>query len=335
MNVYGGEVYSNGQKITPEHLHILKKIETKEATCAETGISTAYYVCDWENGCGKYFADESAVTELTAEQVAGYVISAKGHDFTSGIFKNNEDGTHSQKCAGCDEYGAAENHVFVDGICVCGAEDPNKPECEIISVTEITEPTVGSYVTLEFLIAKPVAKLQFVTKNGNTFTYSATSGRTISIVNNVDGTQTWQVEIMVYRQSDTYSLHIKDAKTGWSDNYYEYTLADTHDYKAVVTSCELPTEITEGAAIKAGVHDIVIKTNKNVSKVQFAYNGETATYTPGSAKANVVEEDDCLVWTISQNFYVIGENITYNVRTRTATTSFEDSGISFTVNVTK
>ena len=262
-------------------------------------------------------------------------ISEHVHSFTSGVYKDNGDGTHSQKCTDCDEYGVTENHIFTDGVCVCGAEDPNKPECEIISVTEVTEPTVGSYATLEFLIAKPVAKLQFVTKNGNTFTYSATSGRTLSIVNNDDGTQTWQVEIMVYRQSDTYSLHIKDAKTGWSDNYYEYTLADTHDYKAVVTSCELPTEITEGAAIKAGVHDIVIKTNKNVSKVQFAYNGETATYTPGSAKANVVEEDDCLVWTISQNFYVIGENITYNVRTRTATTSFEDSGISFTVNVTR
>ena len=260
-------------------------------------------------------------------------ISEHIHSFTSEVYIDNGDGTHSQKCTDCDEYGTAENHIFVDGACICGAKI--KPDCEIISVTEVTEPAVGSYVTLEFLIAKPVAKLQFVTKNGNTFTYSATSGRTISIVNNDDGTQTWQVEIMVYRQSDTYSLHIKDAKTGWSDNYYEYTLADTHDYKAVVTSCELPPEITEGAAIKAGQHDIVIKTNKDVTKVQFVYNGETATYTPSSARAKVVEEDDCLVWTISQNFYVIGEGITYNVKTRTATTSFEDSGISFTVSVTR
>ena len=255
------------------------------------------------------------------------------HSFTSGVYKDNGDGTHSQKCTDCDEYGTAENHIFVDGVCICGAKI--KPDCEIISVTEVTEPAVGSYVTLEFLIAKPVAKLQFVDKSGNTFTYSTTSDHTLNIVNNDDGTQVWTVEIMVYRQSDTYSLHIKDVKTGWSDIYYEYTLADTHDYKAIVSSCELPPEITEGAAIKAGQHDIVIKTNKDVSKVQFAYNGETATYTPSSARASVVEEDDCLVWTISQNFYVIGENITYTVRTRTAATSFEDSEISFTVNVTR
>ncbi len=46
--------------------------------------------------------------------------SAHTHDFT-GDYVDNGDGTHSRKCTECDEVGEAENHTFVNHICVCGA----------------------------------------------------------------------------------------------------------------------------------------------------------------------------------------------------------------------
>ena len=124
VHVYGGEVYSNGNRVDIEHQHKLTKIEAREATCTETGISEAYYVCDWEEGCGKYFADESAATELTAEQVAEFIIPIT-HNYTSDIYYDNGDGTHSQKCSLCGMSSSTkERHTFVNGVCsICGADN--------------------------------------------------------------------------------------------------------------------------------------------------------------------------------------------------------------------
>lgn len=44
-----------------------------------------------------------------------------GHSYT-GDYKDNGDGTHSQKCVnGCDGYSGAVEHDYTDGKCVCGA----------------------------------------------------------------------------------------------------------------------------------------------------------------------------------------------------------------------
>ena len=48
------------------------------------------------------------------------VIPETVHSFT-GKYIDNGDGTHSQKCAYCDENGVAENHTFENHTCVCGA----------------------------------------------------------------------------------------------------------------------------------------------------------------------------------------------------------------------
>lgn len=60
--------------------------------------------------------------------VCGYEISrtnvevpAGGHEY---VYTDNGDGTHTVTCTGCD-YNAVEDHNFVDGVCVCGAEEPS------------------------------------------------------------------------------------------------------------------------------------------------------------------------------------------------------------------
>ena len=68
------------------------------ATCTSDGTKTA--VCDY--GCG----EQSTVAD-TGTKLA--------HDFT-GEVKTNNDGTHSYKCTGCDEYGAAASCTYSSSV---------------------------------------------------------------------------------------------------------------------------------------------------------------------------------------------------------------------------
>lgn len=121
ISVYDAQVTSNGTPLESGHMHHMTKVEAKDATCTEAGNTTTYYVCTGDHSCGKSFSDPDAVNELTAEQVAGYVITALGHSFTSEKYSNNNNGTHSEKCIRCNKYGNAEPHELVNGKCTkCG-----------------------------------------------------------------------------------------------------------------------------------------------------------------------------------------------------------------------
>lgn len=75
------------------HQHKMTKVDKKDATCTEAGVSKTYYKCE---SCGKYFEDESGAVEIT--DVDSLAIPAKGHN-------------------------------YVDGKCtVCGASSESKPE---------------------------------------------------------------------------------------------------------------------------------------------------------------------------------------------------------------
>ena len=140
LHIYGEDVTSNGVKVIPEHLHRLVAFPVKEATCTEDGNSTAYYRCTGEKSCGKYYADGGAEEELTAEEVNGYVVSALGHSFTSGEYKDNGDGTHLQKCIRCDEYGGEQEHDPLSGVYVDNGNGTHSLKCSdcgaVISTTE-------------------------------------------------------------------------------------------------------------------------------------------------------------------------------------------------------
>ena len=63
----------------------------------------------------------SSFTDFTVYYTDGTLV----HDFT-GDYKDCENGKHQQKCTKCDAYGEAEDHTYVDGYCVCDAEDPSE-----------------------------------------------------------------------------------------------------------------------------------------------------------------------------------------------------------------
>ena len=87
----------------PTHTHTLNKVEAKDATCTEDGISTTYYVCEGEGSCGKYFSDENGENEISAETAQGYTIGKMGHNFT-GNYINYEGNKWAKKCSRCDTY---------------------------------------------------------------------------------------------------------------------------------------------------------------------------------------------------------------------------------------
>ncbi|MGM9552679.1 MAG: hypothetical protein ACI3V2_00100, partial [Faecousia sp.] len=96
--------------------HTIELVEAVPATCTTDG-NDAYYKC---SVCGALFADAEGTTAIDAIPT----ISATGHSYT---YTDNGDGTHTVGCENCD-YSLVEDHTFVDGTCVCGAnEGPAEP----------------------------------------------------------------------------------------------------------------------------------------------------------------------------------------------------------------
>lgn len=79
----------------------------KPATCTEDG-NEAYYVCDGDNGCGKYFWDEAGTDEITDEN--SVVISMTGHNWGT-AWDHKEEKGHAHKCQNCDAHDELQGHT--------------------------------------------------------------------------------------------------------------------------------------------------------------------------------------------------------------------------------
>ena len=100
--------------------HVNTTTTTVEATCTENGTVTV--TCD---ACGEVLSTE--------------VIESTGHDYT---YTNNGE-NHTVVCSNGCGYSATEDHTYVNGSCVCGAE-------EVIVPAEPTEVTVKISHTVSF-----------------------------------------------------------------------------------------------------------------------------------------------------------------------------------------
>lgn len=103
---YGGFSmnYSTAVEVTeenpPAHVHNLTKIEGKEPTCTAAG-NMEYWYCE---DCGKYFADQDAVTELSEKDT---ILSMKEHEWETEYTVDKEPtateaGSKSIHCKHCD-----------------------------------------------------------------------------------------------------------------------------------------------------------------------------------------------------------------------------------------
>lgn len=267
-----------------------------------------------------YTALEAAIASINGYDEADWT-EASWADFAAAVEAGEEEGLKAETQEDIDAYTAAivaKREALVEFV----------QDSEIISVTEKTTPVVGTLVTLEVLVSKPATKIQFVNEDGGTETYYDGYDHVDSITNNDDGTQTWIIKKMVRTPSETYKVFPKFGKV-WDTKDYRYILKDTHDYDGTIYSIEVADEID--GVLYQGRHETVVKTGIDVIKVQFAYDGVTATYTVDNAK--VEEKDGYLYWTINFNYCRIGSGLTYVLNGRTTTTAFEKSDVSYVVEV--
>ncbi|MCD8346811.1 MAG: cadherin-like beta sandwich domain-containing protein, partial [Lachnospiraceae bacterium] len=89
--------YKTSSTFTYTHTHSLTYVGAQDATCTENG-NKEYWYC---SGCGKYFNDSDATTEINP------VIEAKGHSWDEGTVTTKatctEEGVKTYTCTVCDE----------------------------------------------------------------------------------------------------------------------------------------------------------------------------------------------------------------------------------------
>ncbi|MCQ2479409.1 MAG: hypothetical protein MJ120_02115 [Clostridia bacterium] len=215
------------------------------------------------------------------------------------------------------------------------ALDNLESEPEVISITPATTPMINCETELNVVISKPISKLRFINSDGGTLTYYPGSNMVKSITDNADGTQTWRVITKVRKMSEDYQVYCKLRKT-WAEVCYNYTLKDATPQDADLISYKIADSTEQGgfdtdSVIQAGRHDVIVKADSSVTKVQLAYNGTTATFTADNAQ--VEKFPDCNEWKINFNFSKTGEGITYDFNSRTAKTAFKKSGLTATLDV--
>lgn len=91
------------------HTHNLIQIPAQPATCTEDG-NEAYYICDGDDGCGKYFSDEAGTQEIT--DTNSVVISKTGHDYDETAWGYIGEDGHAHKCKNknCDAHDELQKH---------------------------------------------------------------------------------------------------------------------------------------------------------------------------------------------------------------------------------
>lgn len=189
-------------------------------------------------------------------------------------------------------------------------------ECAIISVTPVGTFKPKEYATLDVLVKGKAIKLQFINSLKQTYTITR-DNRVLSITDNGDGTETWRITIFAKNASENYEVYAKYADLGWVLPGFKYKLEASTDLDKNVYSVEI-ADAYKGA-VYYGRHTVTVKTGIDVTKVQFAIDGKTVTYT-----TPYEDVDGVRVWTIDFNFATLG-TLSYDVRVRTASTVFETS----------
>jgi len=153
-----------------------------------------------------------------------------------------------------------------------------------------------------------------------------------TITDNGNGTETWAINVVTSGTSATYDVTAKYANwtaTGKSLTVMAAAGADLNVYSIVVS--DMYPEDGNGGVVVKGKHKVVVRTGKDVYKIQFVdttgkiEDGCTSTYCfeEGQAlhMASVVEDGDQLVWTFDFAFGPLGD-WSMPVRTRSTSTTF-------------
>lgn len=237
---------------------------------------------------------------------------------------------------GCDRELYAESQSEIDALtkAIVDARDALvllDQGSNIKSVTAITDVRYKEYVTLAVKVEGNPIKIRLANAAGGTFTKTRDHASVLSITDNGDGTETWNIKMMVYDETETYTFTARYADLGWVEPGYVYVLkaTDLDGLDLRVYSYEI--EGAEDGRILYGAHKVTVVTGKDVAKVQFIKDGNTWTYS--ASNATYTDVDGQRVWTFTHRFVALGDGQEYGIRVRSAKTAFEMTNTVVTVDV--
>ena len=192
---------------------------------------------------------------------------------------------------------------------------------KLVSAAVIGTPTIGASANVEVVANGSPVAIRLVGEGGeNSFTFNREDA-TIT----TDGTnEIWNVKVPVTAEKASYNVFGK-----WGSDYNDagvaLTIEAVEGLDLSIHSIEVPDMYgSMGGKIYLGVHDVVVRTSKDVYKIQFVDpDGNTRTFC--SVDFPPVEDGEELVWTIPFKFATLG-NMNYALRTRAVNTTFALTG---------
>lgn len=192
----------------------------------------------------------------------------------------------------------------------------------IVSVDVIGTPTIGSNANVQVVATGSPKAVRLVNEDGNTITFNREDA---TISTNGDN-EVWNIKVAATSAEAKYAVFVK-----YGDEF------DSEGLPLVINATEgldlsihsisvpdmYPTGTYMGGKIYSGYHDVIIRTSKDVFKIQFIDpDGNTRTFDQ-KTWTPVVDGDE-LVWTVSVNFYL--GNFNFGLRTRAENTTFALTG---------
>ncbi len=224
--------------------------------------------------------------------------------------------------------------VNLEPISITIGEEPEEAVMGEVVSAKAEPGTIGENVPVDVTVTGSPDAIRLVAADDSATTYTRDDATIVA----TDAGEVWTVDVFADEEEATYAVYASYGDLGWTEDAVEVTVTATVAIDLSVHSIEIPDmypDAQNGGVIKAGKHDVIIKTSTDVTKVQF-YAEDGTSYTYGTHAADAVNPYEDIngerVWTISHNFGPYGTR-SLVVRTRTYTTFFAatDSTLDATV----
>ncbi len=202
-------------------------------------------------------------------------------------------------------------------------EEPTIPEPPVATKGEIvdiyiSEAYIGDTTSVDIEVTGSPEALRVVTADG----YQLIT-RDDAVIIDFNGNELWTIELFVAEAYTECTVYADYGELGATDGT-DFTIVGSTKQDLGVYSIEIPDmypNAKNGGVIKAGKHDVIIKTSTEVTKVQFYDEKDGTSYTYAMAFTQYEDIDGERVWTINHAFGPFGTR-SLVVRTRSATTFF-------------
>ena len=193
---------------------------------------------------------------------------------------------------------------------------------KIVSVNVASSAAIGSNAYVQVTANGSPKAVRLTDSDSNTLTYNREDATIITSGDN----EIWTIKVPVIAEKSEYAVFTK-----YGDEYdtegLPLTIVAVEGLDLSIHSIIVPDMYPSGTytngKIYAGYHDVIVRTSKDVFKIQFIDpDGNTRTF--DKVTWPPVEDGDEFVWTVKVNFYM--GNFNFGLRTRAVNTTFALTG---------